>query len=221
MYGGTCINIGCIPTKTLLHAAEKGLSFDEAMKDKLDVVTRLNNKNFTMIDSLADVYTAKASFISNKVVELKAGDEIIQLSGDVIVVNTGAVSTQLPIEGLSTAKYVYDSTGIQNLDEQPKRLGIIGGGNIGLEFATLYAKLGSEVTIFETNDAILKRYEPFVSELATKYLEEQGVQFKFNAEVLSVKNQDEMVVVETLSGTYDFDALLYATGRKPNIKGLD
>lgn len=220
MYGGTCINIGCIPTKTLLHAAEIGLSFDEAMQDKEDVVEKLNKKNFTMIDSLADVYTAKASFISNKVVELKAGNEIEHLSADIIVINTGAISNQLPIEGLSTTKYVYDSTGIQKLKQQPKHLGIIGGGNIGLEFATLYAKLGSKVTIFESNDTILKRYEPFVSELATKYLEEQGVKFELNAKVLNVKNQDEAVIVETTKSTYTFDALLYATGRKPNIEGL-
>lgn len=220
MYGGTCINIGCIPTKTLLHAAEKGLSFDEAMAEKGAVVSRLNAKNFAMIDAGADVYTAKAQFVSNKVVAITNGDEREELTADVIIVNTGAVSNVLPIEGLTTTKHVYDSTGIQNLTTQPKRLGIIGGGNIGLEFAGLYAKLGSQVTVLEASPGILGRYEPFVAPLAQQYLEEQGIQFQLGVSIQKVENNGEEVVVSTDSGTHTFDAVLYATGRKPNIAGL-
>ncbi len=149
MYGGTCINIGCIPTKVLIHAAETGHDFKSAMAEREVVTSRLRAKNFAMLDNAAtaDVYNAKARFLADKVVEISSDNQTEKLTAEVIIINTGAVSNVLPIPGLTESKQVYDSTGIQTLKEQSKRLGIIGGGNIGLEFASLYAKLGSEVTV--------------------------------------------------------------------------
>ena len=139
MYGGTCINIACIPTKTLLVAAEKGLSFEEVMAEKNEVTSRLNGKNYAAISSAGvDIIDAEAHFLSNKIIEIVAGDEKQELTAENIVINTGAISNVLPIPGLTTTKNVYDSTGIQNLSTLPKRLGILGGGNIGLEFAGLF-----------------------------------------------------------------------------------
>lgn len=221
MYGGTCINIGCIPTKTLIHAAEHHLSFEQAMQEKTAVTTRLRQKNFNMLDSVVDVYTAKAHFVSNKVVELTGGEETLQLEGEIIVINTGARSNVLPIAGLTTSQHVYDSTGIQFLAEQPKRLGIIGGGNIGLEFANLYSALGSEVTVFDASSHVLPREEKSIATLAKQYMEEQGIQFQLEARIQAVFNEGEGVVIETADGKYMFDVVLYATGRKPNTEGLN
>ena len=143
MYGGTCINIACIPTKTMLVAADKGLTFSDVMAEKTAVVTRLNTKNYAMLSSSVDVIDAKARFVANKVIEITTGDEVEELTADNIVINTGAVSVVPPIEGLTTVEGVVDSTGIQQLSQLPKRLGTMGAGNIGLEFATLYSRLGS------------------------------------------------------------------------------
>ena len=221
MYGGTCINVACIPTKTLIHAAEENLSFAQAMALKDTVTARLRQKNQAALTGAGvDLYTAKAKFLSNKVVEISVGDEREQLSADVIVINTGAVSNHLPIEGLAESCNVYDSTGIQQLESQPQRLGIIGGGNIGLEFASLYANLGSQVTVLENSPMILGRADEAVAQLAKSYLEEDGVRFVLAAQVEKVSNQGDAVLVKTSDQTYEFDALLYATGRKPNVEDL-
>lgn len=221
MFGGTCINIGCIPTKSLISAVEKGLTFEQAMNHKDTVVTRLRQKNFTMIDSSVDLYQAKAQFVDNKTIELISENEVEQLNGEIIVINTGAISNVLPIEGLSTAQFVYDSTGIQQLTEQPKTLGIIGAGNIGLEFSTLYAKLGSQVTIFDPLDRILIREEEQFSALAQQYMQEQGIQFKLSTKIDKVFNVDNQVCIQANGEQFTFDAVLYATGRVPATKGLN
>ena len=158
MYGGTCINIGCIPTKSLIAMAEKNASFAEAMAHKDTVVTRLRGKNeAVLVGTGVDLYNGKASFVSNKVLEVEAGQDKLEMTAPTIVINTGAVSNAFPIPGLLDSNNVYDSTGIQGLSVKPERLGIIGGGNIGLEFANLYADLGSQVTVFEAAPAILGR----------------------------------------------------------------
>ncbi|EGD35869.1 pyridine nucleotide-disulfide oxidoreductase [Streptococcus sanguinis SK150] len=221
MYGGTCINIACIPTKTLLVAAEKGLAFDQVMAEKNAVTSRLNGKNYAAISGAGvDIIDAEAHFLSNKVIEITAGDEKEELTAETIVINTGAVSNILPIPGLTETEHVYDSTGIQNLKELPKRLGVLGGGNIGLEFAGLYNKMGSQVTVLDAAPVFLPRVEPSIAALAKQYMEEDGIQLLQNVRTTQIKNDGDEVVVVTESGEFRFDALLYATGRKPNIEPL-
>ena len=221
MYGGTCINIACIPTKTLLVAAEKGLTFDQVIAEKNAVTSRLNSKNYAGVSGAGvDIIDGEAHFLSNKVIEITAGDEKEELTAETIVINTGAVSNVLPIPGLTDTKNVYDSTGIQNLKELPKRLGVLGGGNIGLEFAGLYNKLGSQVTVLDAAPVFLPRVESSIATLAKKYMEEDGIQLLQNVRTTQVKNDGDEVVVVTEDGEFRFDALLYATGRKPNIEPL-
>ncbi len=221
MYGGTCINIACIPTKTLLVAAEKGLTFDQVIAEKNAVTSRLNSKNYAGVSGAGvDIIDGEAHFLSNKVIEITAGDEKEELTAETIVINTGAVSNVLPIPGLTDTKNVYDSTGIQNLKELPKRLGVLGGGNIGLEFAGLYNKLGSQVTVLDAAPVFLPRVEPSIAALAKKYMEEDGIQLLQNVRTTQVKNDGDEVVVVTEDREFRFDALLYATGRKPNIEPL-
>ena len=221
MYGGTCINIACIPTKTLLVAAEKGLSFEEVMTEKNAVTSRLNGKNYATISGAGvDIIDAEAHFLSNKVIEIVSGNQKQELAAENIVINTGAISNILPIPGLTTSKNVYDSTGIQNLDRLPKSLGILGGGNIGLEFAGLFNKLGSKVTVLDAADTFLPRVEPSIAAMAKQYMEEDGIEILQNVFTQEVKNDGDEVVVVTKNKSFHFDALLYATGRKPNIEPL-
>ena len=221
MYGGTCINIACIPTKTLLVAAEKELSFEEVMAEKNAVTSRLNGKNYAAISSAGvDIIDAEAHFLSNKIIEIVSGNQKQELTAENIVINTGAISNILPIPGLTTTKNVYDSTGIQNLDRLPKSLGILGGGNIGLEFAGLFNKLGSKVTVLDAANTFLPRVEPSIAAMAKQYMEEDGIEILQNVFTQEVKNDGDEVIVVTKNKSFHFDALLYATGRKPNIEPL-
>ena len=222
MYGGTCINIACIPTKTMIVAASKGLSYDQVLNQREVVTSRLRNKNFNMLDTNehVDVYTGHGEFISNKEIAVTAGEDKIVLSSDTIIINTGAVSIKPNIDGIDTATGFYNSTEIQHLSPQPGTLGIIGAGPIGLEFASLYAKLGTKVTVFNIDAKILKREEPIVQELANEYLAEQGITILNNVTLNSVSNDGKKPVITANNQNYTFDAVLYATGRRPNTTNI-
>ena len=222
MYGGTCINIACIPTKTMIIAASKGLSYDQVLNQREVVTSRLRNKNFGMLDTNehVDVYTGHGEFISNKEIAVTAGEDKIILSGETIIINTGAVAIKPNIDGISAATGFYNSTEIQQLSPQPNTLGVIGAGPIGLEFASLYAKLGTKVTVFNIESSILKREEPIVQELANEYLTEQGITILNDITLNSVSNDGNKPVITANSQNYTFDAVLYATGRKPNTANI-
>ncbi|MDU6913384.1 MAG: FAD-dependent oxidoreductase, partial [Veillonella sp.] len=149
-----------------------------------------------------------------------AGEDKIILSADTIVINTGAVAIKPNISGIDTATGFYNSTEIQQLPTQPSTLGVIGAGPIGLEFASLYAKLGAKVTVFNIESSILKREEPIVQELATEYLTEQGITILNNVTLDSVSNDDNKPVIKANNQNYTFDAVLYATGRKANTANI-
>lgn len=130
MYGGTCINIGCIPTKTLVHDAELQHDFATAMQRKASVVSFLRDKNFHNLANLedVDVIEGRAEFVDNHTVRVMQSTGTLELSGEKIFINTGAQSTIPDIEGLSSTPGVFDSTGLLNLTQRPQRLGILGGG---------------------------------------------------------------------------------------------
>ena len=222
MYGGTCINIACIPTKTMIIAASKGLSYDQVLNQREVVTSRLRNKNFGMLDNNehVDVYTGHGEFISNKEIAITAGEDKIILCGETIIINTGAVAIKPNIDGIDTAIGFYNSTEIQQLSPQPSTLGVIGAGPIGLEFASLYAKLGTKVTVFNIESGILKREEPIVQELANEYLTEQGITILNDVTLNSVSNDGNKPVITANGQNYTFDAVLYATGRKPNTANI-
>ena len=222
MYGGTCINIACIPTKTMIVAASKGLSYDQVLNQREVITSRLRNKNFGMLDTNehVDVYTGHGEFISNKEIAVIAGEDKIILSGETIIINTGAVAIKPNIDGISAATGFYNSTEIQQLSPQPNTLGVIGAGPIGLEFASLYAKLGAKVTVFNIESSILKREEPIVQELANEYLTEQGITILNDVILNSVSNDGNKPVITANGQHYTFDAVLYATGRKPNTANI-
>ena len=170
MYGGTCINVGCIPTKSLVYraglAAAKGGSFEEkaaaykaAMEQKEDLTARLRGKNYQKLDSNPNitVIDGTASFQSPHVVEVEKDGRTFQVEGEQIFINTGSSAFIPPIEGLKGNPYVYTSEGLLNLTELPSRLVIIGGGYIGVEFSSIYASFGSKVTILQDGDIFLPR----------------------------------------------------------------
>lgn len=166
MAGGTCINIACIPTKVLVTDMERNIPFTQAMERRAAVVEKLNQSNYQKLveDEQVTLYFAQASFLDNKTIQVQGGDDQLEITADKIFINTGAISVVPPIEGLAETEYVYDSTSIQTLEELPKSIGIIGGGNIGIEFASIFAGFQANVILIESGEGLLPRHEPEIRE---------------------------------------------------------
>lgn len=222
MYGGTCINIGCIPTKTLVHDAELQHDFAAAMQRKAAVVSFLRDKNFHNLADLenVDVIDGRAEFVDNRTVRVVQSTGAIELSGEKIFINTGAQSTMPNVEGLTTTPGVFDSTRLLNLTQRPERLGILGGGYIGVEFASMFANFGSKVTLYEAAPLFLAREDRDIAEAIAGILRDKGVEIILNANVQAVSSVDGAVLVKMPGGVQTVDALLVASGRKPATENL-
>ncbi|EGQ0362900.1 TPA: FAD-containing oxidoreductase [Staphylococcus pseudintermedius] len=225
MYGGTCINIGCIPSKVLVHDGIEAASFNDAMQRKRDVVNALNSKNYHNLadEETVDVINMTASFKSAHAIDLlnAQGEAVQKIEGKNIVINTGAKSVIPNIKGIDTSQRVYDSKAIMDLTQQPKRLVIVGGGYIALEFASIFANFGTTVTVLERSDQILKREDAVIAQQVTEDLTQKGIQFIYNAETEAIEDEADVTKVVTNQGTFEADAILVATGRKPNTEGLN
>lgn len=225
MYGGTCINIGCIPSKVLVHDGIEAASFNDAMQRKRDVVNALNSKNYHNLadEETVDVINMTASFKSAHAIDLlnAQGEAVQTIEGKNIVINTGAKSVIPNIKGIDTSQRVYDSKAIMDLTQQPKRLVIVGGGYIALEFASIFANFGTTVTVLERFDQILKREDAVIAQQVTEDLTQKGIQFIYNAETEAIEDEADVTKVVTNQGTFEADAVLVATGRKPNTEGLN
>ena len=191
--GGTCLNVGCIPTKTYVHAK----TFEEARERMAQVVPQLragveailSHPNITLVRKKA-VFGKTAIFWEAPV-----------------IIATGSETKWLPIEGVKTDSRVVDSTGLLHLDTLPKRLAIIGAGVIGMEFASVFDRFGSEVTVIEYLKECLPALDSDIAKRLRKYLEKRGITFRMKT------------AVENLADI-DADVILMATGRKPRTEGL-
>lgn len=219
MYGGTCINVGCIPTKVLVHDADLGGDFKEAMARKQSVVAALNNKNYTNLvsDDHIDVIDGKATFLSNKEIEVTLADGAGKetLTADKIVINTGGTPVVPKITGIETAQRLYDSTGIMELSALPQELVIVGGGYISLEFASMFANFGTKVTVLEFMDKLLAREDEEIAALVLKDIEERGVTLLTGVTTSAFEEGTDKTIVKTNKGDFPADAVLVAIGRKP------
>lgn len=241
MYGGTCINIGCIPTKILGNKSniakykeiktfeQKEEEYKNHIKNKDEVVSFLRNKNFDNLDSKDNItiYTGKASFVSQHEVKVEMEDETLVISGENIFINTGATTIIPNIKGAKESKRIYTSTTIMNNSKLPKVLAVIGGGYIGLEFASMYSNFGSKVKVFEENSHLIPREDRDIAKEVKDVLEKKGIEFKMNIKIEFIKDTGYGVNISYLNlednMIYEVkaDAILLATGRKPNIEGLN
>ena len=238
MYGGTCINVGCIPTKSLVYraglAAAKGGSFEEkaaaykaAMEQKEDLTARLRGKNYQKLDSNPNitVIDGTASFQSPHVVEVEKDGKTFQVEGEQIFINTGSSAFIPPIEGLKGNPYVYTSEGLLNLTELPSRLVIIGGGYIGVEFSSIYASFGSKVTILQDGDIFLPREDEEIAGAVRESLESRGIRVMTGVKVKALEQAEGKALVAVDNGKevqkLKAEAVLVATGRRPNTAGLN
>lgn len=223
MYGGTCINIGCIPSKKLLVEGEKTHAFEASMSAKNNLVGKLRAANFAQLNNLPNVriITAQARFQNEHTVVLHGKDGEFSVTAERIFINTGSLPARLDIEG-ADGKQIHDSTGILSLAQCPRHLVIVGAGFIALEFAFMFRNFGSEVTILNADDTFLPREDRDVAEEMLRILNDKGIQVKFNAQVQRfVEQSDETTSVETSQGSLHADAVLVAIGRRPNTVGLN
>ena len=205
--GGTCLNVGCIPTKTYVHSK----TFEEARERMAQVVPQLragvesilSHPNITLIRENAHFENLTEGTVP--VVRIQAGGESYE--ADNIIIATGSETKWLPIKGKDDPR-VVDSTGLLQLDTLPKRLAIIGAGVIGMEFASVFHRFGSEVTVIEYLKECLPALDSDIAKRLRKYLEKQGITFKMKTAVENIADLDA-------------DVVLMATGRKPRTEGLN
>lgn len=227
MYGGTCINIACLPSKRLIIEAANGVSYVDAVNGKNEMTAQLREKNYHMLadEKTITVLDGKAHFIADHEIEVELPNgKKAQYKGDRIFINTGAVPVILPIPGLKESKYILDSTQAMDEKKMPKNLTIIGAGYIGLEFASMFAKYGSKVTVLDHNKEFLAREDEDISNAVRKDMEGAGIKFELGADIEKITDEktDAKVTYQINGKTkaINADRILVATGRKPNTENL-
>lgn len=227
MYGGTCINIACLPSKNLIINAQRGIKFEDAVKQKDEMTTALRNKNYHMVadEETATVLDGTAKFVDNHTIEivLDSGEKT-KIKGERIFINTGATPIIPQVKGLKESKYILDSTAAMDQNSLPNELVILGAGYIGMEFVSMFARYGAKVTVLDTNKKFLKREDDDISEMIFNDLSQDGIEFNLGVKVVEVRDlSDKVEIVYEINGqkrTVKADKLLVATGRKPVTEGL-
>lgn len=227
MYGGTCINIACLPSKRLIIEAANGVSYVDAVNGKNEMTAQLREKNYHMLadEKTVTVLDGEAHFIADHEIEVKLPNgKKAQYKGDRIFINTGAVPVMLPIPGLKESKYILDSTQAMDEKKMPKNLIIIGVGYIGLEFASMFAKYGSKVTVLDHNKEFLAREDEDISNAVRKDMEDAGIKFELGVDIEKITDEiTDAKITYQINGkrkTINADRILVATGRKPNTENL-
>lgn len=227
MYGGTCINIACLPSKRLIIEAANGVSYVDAVNGKNEMTAQLREKNYHMLadEKTVTVLDGEAHFIADHEIEVELPNgKKAQYKGDRIFINTGAVPVMLPIPGLKESKYILDSTQAMDEKKMPKNLTIIGAGYIGLEFASMFAKYGSKVTVLDHNKEFLAGEDEDISNAVRKDMEDAGIKFELGADIEKITDEtSDAEITYQVNGkkkTINADRILVATGRKPNTENL-
>src|SRR5579863_2399963 len=231
MYGGSCINIACIPTKSLITSAEEKIPYQQAYKIKNDLTSFLRKQELEKLTtlSLATVITGNASFISpNKVrVKLNPDMEEVDIQADRIYINTGTQPFIPPISGIDSSKKVFTSASIMGKSVLLKHVVIIGSGFVGLEFADMYAKFGAEVTVLDSEMSFLPNEDPDIAEEIFKVMTSKGTRIFTGVAIESIADTNkDTVTIEyknkiNAPQKLEASAILIATGRRPVTEDLN
>jgi pyruvate/2-oxoglutarate dehydrogenase complex dihydrolipoamide dehydrogenase (E3) component len=239
LFGGTCVNVGCIPTKTLVasaraaHMARRGEEFGvsvggpirvdmKRVKERKDGVVRQSNQGVTNwlrgTDNLT-IYEGHGRFESPRTV--RVNDELLE--ADKIILNVGGRAFVPDMPGLDDVEYMTNSS-IMDVDFLPEHLVVVGGSYIGLEFAQMYRRFGSRVTVVERGDRLIARDDDDVSDTVREIMEAEGIDIRLNADCIGFKKHKDGVAVsaDCASGVDDIvgSHVLIAVGRKPNTDDL-
>ena len=242
--GGTCLNIGCIPSKNLLNFSEKfystknfsnlgievgkvKLNLDKVMKNKdkaVDVLTK--GIEFLFKKNKVTYYKGTASLkSSNQISVTSSKNKEIIIETENVIISTGSEPASLP--GIKfDEKVIVSSTGALSLNTVPKKMVVIGGGYIGLEMGSVWSRLGSEVHVIEFLDHITPGMDKEISKEFMKILQKQGINFHLETKVESIKKNNKGVIILTSDKNkkkinFNCDVALISVGRKPNTKNLN
>ena len=235
--GGTCLNVGCIPSKALIHAADEfhkqtapneigiqtsdtTIDFNQTQLWKDGIVTRLNSGVTGLLKKAkTKLIHGRAQIEDGKTVLAETAEGPLRITCDNLVLASGSRPMELP--HLPFGGNVISSTGALALREIPKRLAVVGGGYIGLEIGTAMAKLGAQVTIVEMADRVLPQYDAALTKPVEARLAKLGVTVYLGARASTVSS-DGVLTIETPKGPTEIaaDKILVATGRAPNVQGF-
>lgn len=239
--GGTCVNVGCVPSKRLLAVGDqffrvtnhpfKGLRFEDGWsaefrsvvqaKDRMVAALR-KSKYQELLASLKGVERVRgmAAFLSPH--EVKVGKE--RYEGSKFVIATGSSPTIPPIPGIEDVDYLTNVEAL-SLKDRPDSMVVLGGRALGREFAQMYQHLGTQITVLQRSDRILPEEEPQISGYLARYLQEDGVAIHTGVQVLSAEQKRSKKILKIHLGdrnrTLEADVLLLATGRTPNTQALN
>lgn len=231
MYGGTCINVGCIPSKRLVLEAERAPAHDfevqseyyhVAVQEKKKLTTALRMANYNkLIDAGVQVINGTASFLDGKTIGVRGAHGTMQtLSASKLIINTGGRPIIPAVPGVENNRLVFTSETMMENETLPRRLTIIGGGYIGLEFASMYARFGSKVTILQHGSVFLSKEDRDIAEAVENVLKSYGVSVIMGADLKEIREGTAVYTKNGEEDTLDGDAILLATGRRPNTEGL-
>jgi pyruvate/2-oxoglutarate dehydrogenase complex dihydrolipoamide dehydrogenase (E3) component len=239
LFGGTCVNTGCTPTKTLVasaylaHAARRAADYGVTIEGAVSVdMKAVKARKDTVVAVFRDgverslktlegctVYEGHARFIADKKVAVNGSE----LGADQIFINVGARATIPPIPGLDQIPYLTNSS-MMDIDFLPSHLVILGGSYVGLEFAQVYRRFGSEVTVIEFGPRLISREDQDVSLAVADFLKEEGIDVRVDSKMIGVEKQGSSIAakiestgrISQIAGTH----MLVATGRRPNTEDL-
>lgn len=242
MYGGTCINQACIPTKVLENQSslirrenldsfnKKEIKYQESIDKKEDLIRKLRNANYNKLNSNKNIniFTGKGSFINEKTIKIETiHGETITIEGEQIFINTGSKPNIPNIVGVEKSNIVYNNETLMQLKKLPKKLTIIGSGYIGLEFAGIYASFGTEVTVINSHSTILEREDVEDSDEVVNILKKRNINFLNDIKLVEIKEENNLAKLVYIKNGEDkqlelnSDIILVATGRKANTEDLD
>ena len=230
--GGTCVNVGCVPKKLYVYASEyshafedaRGFGWDSTVPDfnwatlrdnKKEEISRLNSIYLNMLDGAnVDTIDGRAQIVDANTVEVNAK----RYSAKKILIATGGWPFVPDIPGSELA---VNSNQVFDLESFPKRMVIVGGGYIAVEFAGIFNGLGADVTQFYRGPLFLRSFDPDIRAHAAQEISKSGVNLRFETDVESIAETDDGLTVQLSDGTsIGADAVLYATGRRPHLAGL-
>lgn len=237
--GGTCVNVGCVPSKTLLYAGEvlrhaknhgipgvelevKNFDFQKVVQDELSLVEKLRQEKYEKVLKNLEYVTTiegKAKFVAQNEVEVNGE----KLSAEKFIIATGSTATVPPIENIREVGFVTHIEALR-FEKQPKELIVIGAGPLGLEFAQMFSRFGTKVTVLQRGDSIFPHSEKTLTDRLAEVLSKEGITIKTNVEVKSARKENGKKTISYLvngkSEEVSGDEILLAAGKTPNTQGL-
>lgn len=233
MYGGTCPNVGCVPTKMLVHYSGQRRPgdisqdwYEHAANGVRDLTSAFRQGNFEALNGAetTTVLTGRARFVDAHTVAVGEGADQLRVRGDSIVINTGSGPIVAPIPGLRESRYLHTNVELIRRTDLPERIVVIGGGYLGIEFASIYNRFGANVTVLEGAPTLLAREDDDVAAAALGILSDEGIEFITGADVTEVRDTEKAATIRySHQGgprEIEADVVLAAMGRRPATSNL-